>query len=231
MNNPYYSSYNSTYENSVESESKSDLMKVISLKLLKDDKGSFNPIILIVLCCCCFCCILIPFIIIIILIRGGRMEIPEFFPDNLIDFLCEHGILDETTHCSTSPTPSPSPDPSVSGGCDAACLERKRRDTAERIARAESYYAEQQRLQGLTEGNSSETVNMCLNVLDSECCDPIESIDNSIYDTTLEEAISSGVFWKYVLSTIRKLLLSRGTLLLLLNVVLILGLTQNKIEK
>ena len=35
---------------------------------------------------------------------------------------------------------------------------------------------------------------MCLNVLDSECCDPIESIDNSIYDTTLEEAISSGIF-------------------------------------
>lgn len=200
MNNPYYSSYNSKYENSVESKSKSDLMKVISLKLLKDDEGSFNPIILIVLCCCCFLCILIPFIIIIILIRGGHMEIPDFFPDNLIDFLCEHGILNETTHCSASPTPSPSPDPSVSGGCDATCLER--RDKAERILRAKAYYTEQQRLQEITDGNSSETVNMCLNVLDSECCDSIESIDNSIYDTTLEEAISSGIFWKYVLSTV-----------------------------
>lgn len=200
MNNPYYSSYNTTYGNSVESESKSDLMKVISLKLLKDDKGAFNPIILIVLCCCCCLCILIPFIIIILLIRGGHMDIPDFFPDNFIDFLCEHGILDETTHCSASPTPSPSPGQSVSGDCDAVCLER--RDKAERIARASAYYAEQQRLEGLTEGNSSETFNMCLNVLDSECCDPIETIDNSIYDTTLEDAISSGVFWKYVLSTI-----------------------------
>lgn len=102
MNNPYYSSYNTTYGNSVDSES--DLMKLISLKLLKDHRGSFNPLIFIVLCCCCCLCILIPFIIIILLIGGGHMEIPDFFPDNLIDFLCEHGILDETTHCSAPPT-------------------------------------------------------------------------------------------------------------------------------
>ena len=93
---------------------------MIFLKLLKDDEGSFNPIILIVLCCCCCCCILIPFIIIIILIRGGHMD-SRFFPDNLIDFLCEHGILDETTIVVHHLSPSPSPDP-VSIGCDAACL-------------------------------------------------------------------------------------------------------------
>lgn len=62
--------------------------------------------------------------------------------------------------------PSPSPGQSVSGDCYATCLER--RDKEERIARALAYYAEQQRLEGLTEGNSSETFNMCLNVLDSD---------------------------------------------------------------